>query len=58
MDLDTFEYAAGISGWNGAGAKRGKQQRFPVRDVGCQEMSCKARIDPIDAGGRLSPEPE
>jgi hypothetical protein len=34
MKLDTFEYAASVGDWNGARAKRRKQQPFSVRGVG------------------------
>ena len=58
MTLDSFEYAAGIGDRNGARAERRKQQGFSVRGAARQEMSRKARIDPIDSGGRLAPEPK
>jgi hypothetical protein len=58
MVLNTFEYTAGVYDPNGAWANRRKQQRFSVRGAGCQEMSREARIDPVDAGGRVAPEPE
>jgi hypothetical protein len=58
MELDSFEYAASIGDWNGAGAERRKQQPFSVGSVTRQEMSREARIDPIDTGRRLAPEPD
>jgi hypothetical protein len=58
MGLDTVKYVAGIGDWNSPRAKGRKQQRFSVSCAGRQEMSREARIDPIDAGGSLAPEPE
>jgi len=58
MGLDTVKYTVGIGDWNGARAKRRKQQRFSVLGASRQEMSRKARIYSIDAGGSLAPEPE
>jgi hypothetical protein len=56
--LDTLEYSPSIGNWDGARTKRRKEQRFSVPGAGRQEMSREARIDSIDPGGSLTPEPE